>query len=298
MFGPYTSFVHEMRGEILVQLEKYKTEEKRQDFMPWENEWRVLGWSIQRANELDRTETLPSFAPKVPERTNEARVWSAGELKEEELPVRTMQHFEQFFVRHVAPLQKGTQAFYSRSLDWLYKFLSTRFGQSFDWSMLDEETLVHFLSVWYLDHARTSPKGSRIFLNTLKHLFRWLKEEGIADVYNSYKRVYVQLIRSLPVALEAKKWLLEFGINPDENQRNSVPLGMYVLALSATGPVLKVEDRWIPVHLLGFPSTLGEHRLWVFGSIRTEASGCYFTRIEGVYPIVSLNEQKQVSGHK
>ncbi|MFC7442266.1 hypothetical protein [Laceyella putida] len=296
-FGPYTSFVHEMRGEILVQLEKYNhLEEDRQEYNAWENGWKVFGWSIKRTEEV---EPVMVSAPAMTESMVEAAFWPVVEPKEEELPLRVMQHLEQFYMNHVASLQKGTQNLYSRSLESLYKYLSMRFGQSFDWSMLDEEVMFHFLSVWYLDHGKVSVPGSKIFLNTLKYLFRWLEEEGISDVYQTYKRVYASLIRTLPVAVEAKKWMKENGIKPDyQNNDQNEPAHMVMLAFSSTGPVLLIEDKWMPVHLLGVPTMWSEHRFWVHGTVQMEPSGCYFTRIDGLYPIVSLDKQLKVLGHK
>ncbi|MFC4546009.1 YecA family protein [Paenactinomyces guangxiensis] len=302
LFGPYTSFVHEMRGEILVQLEKYTHQrDEHQDFTARENGWRVLGWSIQRAKELEKMEKLASSPPEILESMKETPFWGTMEPKGEDqvLPGRIMQHLEQFFVSHVARLQKGTQAFYSRSLDLLYKYLSIRYGQSFDWSVLNEDALVHFLSFWYLDHTKTSPNGSKIFLNTLKHLFRWLEAEGITDVYQTFKKVYVLLIRSLPTTVEAKNWIKENAIVPEyRGSSGGEPSGMYMLAVSSTGPVLFVEDKWVPVHLLGFPDIYADNRFWVRGCIEVKSSGCYFTKVEGVYPMILIDKQLQVLGQK
>ncbi|PRZ17040.1 SEC-C motif-containing protein [Laceyella sediminis] len=297
-FGPYTSFAHEMRGEILVQLEKYNhPEEERQEYTTWENGWKVFGWSIKRTEEVEQGMLS---APVVTEpMVEETAFWPVVEPKEEELPLRVMQHLEQFYFNHVATLQKGTQTLYSRSLELLYKYLSMRFGQSFDWSMLDEEVLCHFLSVWYLDQGKVTAPGSKIFLNTLKHLFRWLKEEGISDAYLSFRKVYASLIRALPVAVEAKKWMEENGVKPDyRNNEQTGSTQMVMLAFSSTGPALLIEDKWLPVNLLGVPTMWSEHRFWVHGTVQMEPSGCYFTRIDGLYPIISLDNQLKVLGHK
>lgn len=298
LFGPYTSFVHGMRGEILVQLEKYNhPEEERQESTTWENGWKVFGWSIRRTEEIEQVMSAPAMAEPVVK----APFWPAVEPKEEELPLRVMQHLEQFFLKHVAPLQKGTQNLYSRTLELLYKYLSMRFGQTFDWSMLDEEGMYHFLSVWYLDQGKVSPPSAKIFLNTLKYLFRWLEEEGISDVYQTYKKAYKALIHTLPVTIEAKKWLLENGIMPDDQNAGvdqAEPAHVVMLAFTSTGPVLLVEDKRIPVHLLGIPAMWSGHRFWVHGAVRIEPSGCYFTRIDGLYPIISSDKQLKMLGHK
>ncbi|SEN06888.1 SEC-C motif-containing protein [Lihuaxuella thermophila] len=302
LFGPYICIVHEMRGEILVQLEKYTHhEDEHHDFTTRENGWRVLGWSIQRAKELEKMEKLVSTPPEILESMKEPPFWGTAEPKEEDhvLPAHIMQHLEQFFVHHVTPLQKGTQAFYNRSLDLLYKYLSMRYGKTFDWSMLNEDSLVHFLSFWYMDQVKTSPNGCKIFLNTLKYLFRWLQDEGISDVYETFKKVYVLLIRSLPTTAEAKRWILQNAVVPEYKGSDvNGKAGMYMLAVSSTGPVLFVEDKWVPVHLLGFPSMYADSRFWVRGSIEIRPSGCYFTKVEGVYPMILVDKQLQVLGQK
>src|SRR5690606_39262179 len=59
LVNPYTSFAHEMRGEILVQLEKYnRFDEESQDFTTRGNGWRVFGWSIKRDKELEKIERI------------------------------------------------------------------------------------------------------------------------------------------------------------------------------------------------------------------------------------------------
>jgi hypothetical protein len=292
IFGPYTSFVHEMRGEILVQLEKYNHEEERQEFA-WDKGWKVFGWSIRRAEEMEQAKSASTV---MAEPLKRSIVWPMMEPKEEDLPSRIMQQLEQFFVQHVAPLQKGTQTLYSRSLERLYKYFSMRYGQSFDWSLVDEEVLVHFLSVWYLDHGKVTPQGAKIFLNTLKYLFRWLEKEEITDVYRVYKNVYVALIRTLPLAVEMKKWLMENGVV--ETERREKEVDMYLFAVSSTGPVIRVDGKWQPVHLANTPSVGTEQRYWVRGSVHRNLTGYSFTHIEGVYPVVLLEKQIQVLGNK
>lgn len=294
IFGPYTSFVQEMRGEILVQLEKYsQVDEKRQELTTWEKGWKVFGWSISRAEELEQVKAVPSATPEP----INGLFWPMAKEKEEDLPPRTMLQLEQFFLSFVAPLQKGTQQFYSRTLEWLYKYLSIRYGQAFDWNLLNEEALVHFLSVWYLDNAKISPNGARIFLNTLKHLFRWLEQEEISSVYGIYKQIYISLIRALPEAVEMRKSLMELSENDpgDSQEQESV---MMQFAVSSSGPVVLVDGRWEPVPLSGLPSTGVERRYWVRGVVKKTPSGYCFARVEGVYPAMSQANQVQVSGNK
>jgi hypothetical protein len=295
IFGPYTSFVHEMRGEILVQLEKYsQVDEKRQDLTTWEKGWKVFGWSIGRAEELEQVKAVPSAAP---EPIKGGFFWPMAKEKEEDLPPRIMLQLEQFFIAHVALLQKGTQKFYSRTLEWLYKYLSMRYGQAFDWNLLNEDALIHFVSVWYLDNAKISAKGARIFLNTLKYLFRWLEQEEISGVYRIYKQIYVSLIRTLPEAVEMRKWLMESKEHETSDVREQ-DSEMVLFAISSSGPVILADGKWQPVHLSGSPSVGAERRYWVRGVMQKTPSGYTFTRVDGVYPVVLLDKQVQVSGNK
>ena len=122
--NPYTSFAHEMRGEILVQLEKYnRFDEERQDIITRSNGWRVLGWSIKRDKKLEKIEkivasqdmfsikdhTQPSIKQEVKHQTG--------------LSDEVMGHFEQFFVTCVSPLQGRTQVLYGKSMELLYQSL-------------------------------------------------------------------------------------------------------------------------------------------------------------------------------
>ncbi|MRG28928.1 hypothetical protein GIJ05_12305 [Laceyella tengchongensis] len=88
-----------------MQLEKYNhPEEERQEYTTWENGWKVFGWSIKRTGEVEQGMLS---APVVTEpMVEETAFWPVVEPKEEELPLRVMQHLEQFYFNHVATLQK------------------------------------------------------------------------------------------------------------------------------------------------------------------------------------------------
>lgn len=299
VLGPYTSFLHEMRGEILVQLEKYNNlEEENNRYTAWENGWKVYGWSIQRAEELRNSKTVSSTVTKAP--VKNSSTWQLAETEKEELPIWIMQQFEQFFVEHVATLQKGTQLLYCKSMEKFHHYLSMRFGSAFNWDLLDEETLIHFLSVWYLDQGKNTPQGARIFLNTLKYLFRWLEHEEIAGVYSVFRKVYTYLIRTLPSAVEIKKWLLDYGISremtsggiPDNRQET------YLFTVSSTGPIVLIDGKWRQVHMSPLPSFTTEQRFWVQGRLTKCETSCYFTQIDGVYPVLMLDNSLQLFNQK
>ncbi|SFJ06779.1 SEC-C domain-containing protein [Thermoflavimicrobium dichotomicum] len=304
--GPFISFMHEMRGEILVQLEKYnRLDEEHQDLSTREHGWKVLGWSIQRAKELEKIEKMVSASPEMFENMREALLWPTVEQKSEHpgLPIKIIQQLEQFYVTQVTPLQKITQTFYSRSLEMLYQYLSLRFGQSFDWSSLNEDYLSHYFGVWYLEHAKSTPMGSKIFLNTSKHLFRWLYSQGISDIYLTFKKVYISLIRALPITIEARRWIMENGLHPArEEYGNSTTTDMFMLAVSSTGPVLLVKNKWKPIHLRGFPTIWSDYRFWVRGTVQFDKNACYFIHVDNLYPMVTILDtsvnENQVLGHK
>lgn len=289
IFGPYTSFVHEMRGEILVQLEKYFLEDQHEDITRREHGWRVLGWSMQRARELETLENqAPAPADQI-ERLREALFWPEMEYQEEKpgLPLKIIQQLNQFYDSEVLPLQPRTQSLYSRSLDLLFQYLSLRFGQSFQWSLLTEDVLMHFFSVWYLDHAKATPVSSKIFLNTCKHLFRWLDKEEISDVYPVFQKVYLSLIRTLPMTIEARSWLKQHGVVQKKEKINGQIIhNMFMLAVAPSSPILLVENRWRPVQLRGFPSLWSDLRFWIRGTLVIDGQQCYFTQIDDVYPMV------------
>lgn len=291
LFGPYTSFGYEMRGEIMVQLEKYKQEEQH-DIATREDGWKLLGWAIQKAKESERIESIVSPPVDLVEQMHNHLLWSEEEEKQVENPglsVEIMQQLEQYYVSQVSPLQKTTQVYYSRTLELLFEYLSKRFGQDFKWSMLTEDVLCHFLSIWYLENAKPTPTGSRIFLNTLKGLFRWLSNEGISPVYHTFKKVYIHLIRSLPAALEIKKWLKEHGTSTQQAANNVSNL--YLFSISNAGPVIYIEDQWKVCNFRNFPSLYTNQRFWLRGVISHEQGNCKITEVHQIYPMIPLNEE-------
>lgn len=293
--GPYISFVHEMRGEILVQLEKYNQHDKgSQEFTARNNGWRVLGWSIKRAKELEKVEKFVVSQDVFEIENLHTQPFVEQEAHSQGLSVTIMGHFDQFFMTCVSPLQKRTQELYGRSMELLYQYLSTRFGKSFEWSMLNEEVLLHFLTVWYLDHNRPTPVASKVFLNTLKKLFMWLTEEKIAEVYPIFRRVYCSLIRLLPITIEARKWMKENGIQPKLHSTDQEKVGIYQLTTSSSSPVVLVDDKWVPIRLNGYPPMWEENSFWVRGSLIENNGNRWFTRIDNVYPVVHLDRSKRM----
>lgn len=293
LFGPYTSFVHEMRGEILVQLEKFNhLDQEQQEYTAREQGWQVLGWSMRRAQELETMEKLAPATPEMVDSIRETLFWPTVEYTSERpgLPIKIMQQLEQFYVTQVNPLQKGTQQFYSRSLEMLFDYLSMRFGQSFQWSLLTEEVLIHFFSIWYLDRGNTTPMASKIFLNTLKNLFRWLYNQGISNVYLHFKKVYTMLIHKLPTTIDARKWLMEHAMETEPNRPGALVQNMFMLAISAAGPMLLVGEQWVPLQLRAFPAIWSDERFWIRGTVRMSENNCAFTQIENVFPMTLMEE--------
>jgi hypothetical protein len=286
-----------MRGEILVQLEKYNHhEEEQQELTIRETSWRVLGWSIQRANELESMEQqqLTSAPTEMRLESNKDLFLSAMENQAERpgLPVSILSDLEQFYVSEVYKLQKGTQAWYSRSLETLFQYLSLRFGQSFEWSLLNEDVLARFFSVWYMDHHQSTPVSARIFLNTCKHLFRWLESAGYASVFQAFKKVYIPFIRLIPETIEACNWMTENGvmnkIQEEPEQRN-----MFLLHVTSAGPVILVGEQWRSIQLRSFPRMWAEKRFWIKGTIQSDNNQYVFTQVENMYPVVSLEEHER-----
>ena len=164
--------------------------------------------------------------------------------------------------------------------------------------MLNEEALIHFLSVWYLDRNHPSPVAAKVFLNTLKKLFRWLSEENISDVYETFKRVYIALIRTLPITIEARNWLKKNGVNAqNQNQKSREEIKLYQLTTSSSGPVIFTDKKWIPVKLNGFPPMWAENIFWVRGSITKIDGQWVFSKIENVYPFISWAENQLIMSH-
>ncbi|TCS94693.1 SEC-C metal-binding domain-containing protein [Hazenella coriacea] len=292
LFGPYKVFVHEMRGEILVQLEKY-THQK--DHM-----LQVLGWSINRAKEMKKIEKLVSTPPELLEDgMKETPFFSAVEptTVDQTLPKHITRQLEEFFNEFVEQFHEKTRSYYQNSIFLLYKYISQRYGESFNWEKLNEDALSRFLGVWYLDQGKVTPNGSKIFLNTLKYLFRWLQQEEISDVYENFKKVYVLLIRTLPATAKVKTWMMEYGVNKQIGHADE-SIGVYQLGVSSTGPVAYIKDHWLPVQMERFPSEWAEIRFWIKGAIQVDSKGCQFSKVEGVYPVILVDKQLQVSNSK
>ncbi len=189
-----------------------------------------------------------------------------------------------FYEDVVSPLQRRTQELYRRTLHLFRKYVATHFGKAFHWRLLTEEVLEHLCGVWYVDQAGGTPVGSKIFLNTLKHLFRWLNEQGMASVYTAYRPVYIKLIRALPMALEANRWIKEHGVQRAENRVPALT-GTFMLTLSASGPLLAVDGKWLPINLRGYPPNWTDHRFWVKGVVAVRQWDSFLTSVDSVYPV-------------
>ncbi|MFC4076603.1 SEC-C domain-containing protein [Salinithrix halophila] len=308
LFGPYTSFGDEMRGEIFVYLKNQaqKEGELKQEF--WHrNGLQVIGWLMQRAQEMEQLEkmmastgTAEEAAPTAEKiETTEPKDWLPRvlPLPEEDrgIPEMVELQLEQFDSKFVSGFQKKTQELYRHSLDLFRTYIATHFGKSFTWSLLTEESLSHFFSVWYVDQEQSSPVRSKIFLNTLKGLFRWLQEEAICDVYTSFAEVYRQLIRTLPLAFDAKLWLKENGVMQGNIHEPTLG-GTYMLSVSPAGATLDVGEKWVPVHmnLRGLPPSWMENRFWVRGTVAVHDNESCFTEIETVYPFLPMAQVETV----
>ncbi|QKG84830.1 hypothetical protein GXN76_10345 [Kroppenstedtia pulmonis] len=317
LFGPYTSFADEMRGEIQMHLKREASNngEWKRDF--WQqNGLQVLGRLMQRSQEIQRMDkwmaTSKVMDDSLPAASLEASAAesvaeTATTLKEEtkakaeplqvvKLPVTPSpsiyepgisemveNQLHQFAERFVNQHQFRTQQLYHESLKRFREYISSHFGKSFTWSMLTEEVLYHYLGLWYMDRMKTNPVKARIFMNTMKKMFKWLQNEGFADIYEHYVPVYKALFQQIPVALEVKSWMQEHGVL---SQQDSQVSGIYKLALSATGATLDLGDRWsqVPLNLRGFPTGWRGNWFWVRGSVVVTEEESYFTDIQGVYP--------------
>lgn len=294
IFGPYASFVRGMRGEIMVQLEKYKRREGQQDFVAREDGWKLLGWAIHKAKEtqqIDRSISSTTDVTGLKDNSME-KMKEREEKKQPRLPVYIMQQLEKYYVNQVQPLQKKTQAYHSKSLELLFEYVTVHFGHTFDWSMMTEDVFSHFLGVWYIDQGKPTPNGSRVFLNTLKNLFRWLSNEGYSNAYQSFKKVYIHLIRALPATLEVKKWLKEHGrlhrndINPSTKQPS-----IFMISVSTAGPAVFIENQWKECQLKNFPTLYTNQHFWVRGYIKVEDNSYIISEINELYPMIPLDDE-------
>ncbi|MBS7530183.1 SEC-C domain-containing protein [Hazenella sp. IB182353] len=287
VFGPYTAIQSALRREILVQLEKFlhpdTSQLKRQT---WDEGWKALGLAIQQTKSfhaLQENQALNNEQNFVVE----DGYWPVVDfIGSGDVPSEIIQHIEQFFLKYVASLQTKTQALYSESVEYLYKYITLRYGQTFRWSLIDEEMLNHFLAVWYLDQQKKPvPNGARVFLNTLKQLFRWLAEEHICEVYKAYQNVYKQLVRALPSAIEIGRWI-EKNVDIVEKPGFTVEVDRSLFTTSAVGSMVSVNKKWIPIQMNGFPSLWKGDYFWICGKVVTDSSHAYITEFKGVYPFV------------
>lgn len=286
LFGPYTVFTQQMRGEILMHLENQVPRDPAGEREFWrQNGLHVLGWAMHRAKEWDQLSTQAQASREEAAPTAEVRALpSLPSLKEEEkgLPDLVTQQLELFFMNAVSEYQPRTQALFARSLEYLVEYISLYFGKSFTWSRFNEDVLAHFCGVWYVDRVGSNAVKAKIFLNTIKHLFRWLDGEGIETVYAAYRRVYPSLIQSLPLAFEVRKWLVQHGVQ-ERTSEESAMTGTYLLAVPPSGPVLLMGKKWLPLNLRGFPPNWAEYRFWLKGTVANDGS---LHRVEAVYPVL------------
>ncbi|GGE22991.1 hypothetical protein GCM10011571_26320 [Marinithermofilum abyssi] len=295
LLGPYTSFGSEMRGEILVHLKNYaqKEEEVRREF--WQqNGMQILGWLMQRARNMEQIEkvlasSLKEAAPAMETEHFSKKEWPPAmpALPEEErgVPDVVDQQIEVFLRKHVSGLQERTRAFYRQSLNLFREYVSTRYGKTFTWSKLSEEALAHFFGIWYIDRGGGSPIRSKIFMNTMKHFFRWLRDEAICDIYPVFASVYMAYIHTLPMAFKTGKWLNENAVMDGDVHAPTLG-GTYMLTVSSQGATVQIGEKWLPVqiNLRGLPPAWMENRFWVRGTLAVKEQESYFTQIDGVYP--------------
>lgn len=286
-FGPYTTFFHEMRGEILLHLKQFADKEKELDRDFWVREGLgVLGWSIRRAKDREEISKIIDSVEEVAPVAENLIPISLPELPEGErqCPESVTRQLQLFYEDVVSPLQRRTQELYGWTLRFFRDYIAIHFGKVFHWRLLTEDVLEHLCGVWYVDRARGTPIGSKIFLNTLKHLFRWLSEQGMASVYSAYRPVYIKLIRALPMALEAKRWIKEHGVRSAETKVPALA-GTFMLSLSASGPLLAVDGKWLPINLRGHPPNWTDYRFWVKGVVAVRQWDSFLTSVDGVYPV-------------
>jgi hypothetical protein len=313
LFGPYTSFGVEMRGEIEVYIKNRPHDgELNREF--WQqNGLQILGWMMQRAHEMEQLEkiaatagaeremastlekeTVPASIPEKKELLPQVPVLSADEAG---LPAVVAQQLEQFENRYVSRFQPRTQELYQSSLGLFRDYVGSHFGKHFTWSELKEEAFSHFLGVWYVDQGVGGSIRSKIFLNTMKHLFRWIRDEAICDLYPAFASVYSNLIHDLPRSFEAQKWLRENGVRQEPEEPNLAAKGTYMLAISSAGASLDTGETWIPVQLntRSWPPSWLENRFWVRGTIHLQKDESVMTEVEAVYPFFQMKQVEVVS---
>ena len=273
----------------MMHLEKHQEESSRQKF--WQQRGlNVLGWPMQRAQENEKNEQQMLTARQGTEEEIQSKNFFLQppnpfplDKAEQELPPFVVEQLEQFYMQYVSSLQERTQALYRDSLQLFFDYISQYFGRSFLWSKLTEEALAYFCSVWYIDQGSGNAIRSKIFLNTLKYLFRWLQQEGITDVYKQYRLVYRTLIHTLPTAFEAKRWLRR-SENREGKGHGSKISGIFLWALSHTGSTLEVNGKWKPLKLDNPPPGWPEDCFWLQGTFKVEVTGCSTLWIDKVYP--------------
>ncbi|SFS79819.1 YecA family protein [Marininema halotolerans] len=314
LFGPYTSFGDEMRGEMDVYLknEAHKNGGQHRGVLQ-KNSLQVVGGLMQRAREMEHLRNaVPATAPIIDEavpaeltveepiiteKTPESDLPHFVHVYEEErvVPDVVNQQMGQFEVKFVSQFQMKTREYYGDSLRWFKEYIALHFGRSFTWMDLTEESLSHFFGVWYVEKKNSGPIRAKILLNTLKGLFKWLQEEAICDVYSTFARVYRSFIRSLPLTFEARRWLIENGIM-EEGDASMAISGSYRVAISSGGSTVDMGERWLPIemNLRGLPPTWMESQFWVRGSIVVQNNSSYFTAIEIVYPCPITPEMEMV----
>ncbi|PTX65040.1 SEC-C motif-containing protein [Melghirimyces profundicolus] len=312
LFGPYTSFGVEMRGEILMYLKNQVQKEGNLKREYWQqNGLQVLGWLMERAREREQAEKLTEETG--PEMLSESEPASPGEeetpviaagtglfriprVPEEEavLPEVVGQQLNLFLEKHVARFQTKTRELYRESLALLKEYIAGYFGKGFTWSLLNERVLSHYFGVWYVDSGKGGPVKSRIFLNTSKELFRWIREEAICDIYPDFVPVYKECIRMLPLSFEAARWFRE-NESSMESESPTVE-GTFKLAVSAAGVSLEAGGQWVPlqVNVRGLPPAWTDSRFWVNGTFSVTLRGARLIGVEAVYPSLEIMEEQPV----
>ncbi|MCS1350561.1 SEC-C metal-binding domain-containing protein [Mechercharimyces sp. CAU 1602] len=297
MIGPYTLFRSSLKEEILLHIRKNAERSGESESTYWErHRLQVVGWSLQRAQERGREEreNKESTLISSPSTQEQRRLLSPPLASETGLSDGIAEQLSRFYSEYVSTLQERTRNLYQQTLDWLCEYISSYFGLSFHWNSLDEKALLHFLAVWYPQVGPKSAVRAKIFLNTLKQLFRWLDQVKIGPVYTHFRPLYHVLIGALPAAFEAKNWMIEESVGTDPvSSAEENRAGIFRVDVTATGPVAWIDGKMAPVKSKGLPSPCVEMDFWVQGVLRVVKGQVEFERLERVYPMMAEESASQ-----
>jgi hypothetical protein len=129
-------------------------------------------------------------------------------------------YIDTFLQEEMARMSDSSRKKYEEALFTFEGYYSRKFGTSFTWDDIHEESLTDFLGYWYVAEYPSSKTGATNLLSALNKWFRWLDIYNDYQLYPMYKsEVLPHFKNDLPYAFYLSNLFYEWGF---ENHVRSI----------------------------------------------------------------------------